>query len=141
MNAALAYAVLDQITAHPQTWDQSFWITETDCGTAACFAGWACLLSGDRPSHEQGVLELGRSRMLFRHIDFVEVDGSILPNPVRYRAADLLGIGYGDAHALFASSNTIDQLHQLVTRIFGPHPLPNVATSETIRECLELCPA
>lgn len=32
-NAELAYAVLDQIDAHPETWDQGDW----DCGTTACF--------------------------------------------------------------------------------------------------------
>lgn len=140
MNAALAYAVLDQITAHPQRWDQSNWITETDCDTAACFAGWACLLSGDRPSHEQGVLRPGPSGT-FKHLAAVEVAGIFLPRTVRYRAAELLDIGCNDADALFAWNNTIDQLHQLVARIFGPRPLPNVAASETIRECLELCPA
>jgi hypothetical protein len=48
-NAELAYKVLDHIDAHPQQWRQGWWFTELDCGTAACFAGWACVLSGYKP--------------------------------------------------------------------------------------------
>ena len=50
MNKAHFKKVLDQITAHPETWKQSSW----HCGTQHCFAGWAQLLSG-QPADENTV--------------------------------------------------------------------------------------
>lgn len=42
----LAQRVYEQITNHPETHDQTEWIyTEAECGTAACVAGWAIMLS------------------------------------------------------------------------------------------------
>ena len=37
MNRKRMQAVIDQIEAHPETWDQGSW----RCGSKACFAGWA----------------------------------------------------------------------------------------------------
>lgn len=42
MNREHYQLVLDQITAHPETWNQTQW----HCGTTHCFAGWAQVLSG-----------------------------------------------------------------------------------------------
>lgn len=42
MNTINYQKVLDQITQHPETWDQYTW----HCGTTHCFAGWAQILSG-----------------------------------------------------------------------------------------------
>lgn len=38
--------VLNQIDAHPETWDQQWFGIKTECGTAFCFAGHAVVLSG-----------------------------------------------------------------------------------------------
>lgn len=43
-NDELIDAVLDYIEAHPEEWDQGVWANA--CGTQACFAGRAMLLSG-----------------------------------------------------------------------------------------------
>lgn len=40
------YAVLDQIEADPEHWDQTNWSLVTECGTTMCFAGWACKMEG-----------------------------------------------------------------------------------------------
>lgn len=40
-NDELFVAVLAQIERRPEEWDQQFW-----CGSARCFAGWTCTLSG-----------------------------------------------------------------------------------------------
>jgi len=46
--------VLRQIDAHPELWDQSWWITESPCRTAYCVAGWAIILSGEQlPLHNR----------------------------------------------------------------------------------------
>lgn len=42
MNLANWRRVIDQINAHPESWDQSVW----HCGTKHCFAGWAQILAG-----------------------------------------------------------------------------------------------
>ena len=39
MNRENFQRVLDQIKAHPETWEQEKW--HTACGTAHCFAGWS----------------------------------------------------------------------------------------------------
>lgn len=99
-NAELAWRVLDQIDAHPELWNQTKWIQKTDCGTTACFAGWACLLSGEREP-----------------FDF----------SVSRRAAELLGIEYDesgetDGHELFDGTNDRIALGWMVAEIFGPRP-------------------
>lgn len=104
-NAELAYRVLDHINAHPESWDQNVWVAQRpECGTAACFAGWACLLSGDQPAgipDETGEIE--------RYIP--------------HRAGTLLGIEVdGGEHPLFEYTNTRDDLGVLVEEIFGPRP-------------------
>jgi hypothetical protein len=129
-NAELAYRVLDHIDAHPETWmqdrwwvrDAEIWIEgkdEPDCGTAGCFAGWACTLSGETPRKTPYKVVAGP--------DDLEVPE---------RAAQLLGFADWDAldyyHGevadrpcdtwLFNSSNTRDALGRLVAEIFGPRP-------------------
>jgi hypothetical protein len=45
-NLPLLRKVLEQITAAPETWDQSAWAATTPCGTAMCVAGHAAALTG-----------------------------------------------------------------------------------------------
>jgi hypothetical protein len=44
-NLPLLRAVLAQIDATPERWDQSMWALRTECGTAFCVAGWAVHIS------------------------------------------------------------------------------------------------
>jgi len=46
LNVGLLEATMTQIRDHPELHHQDAWFTDTDCGTAMCFAGWACALSG-----------------------------------------------------------------------------------------------
>ena len=106
-NADLAYRVLDQIDAYPKSWDQGLWVGESpECGTIACFAGWACLLSDVSMRDE-----------------FVLIDGEEIH--VEEAAESLLGIGHEDLmeHGdLFCGLNSRERLGQLVAEIFGPRP-------------------
>lgn len=43
-NTELLEVVMQHIEDHPDKHDQGDYVR--DCGTVACFAGWACLLSG-----------------------------------------------------------------------------------------------
>lgn len=111
-NAELAYKVLDHIDADPKSWDQGLWVRKTDCGTVACFAGWAVLLSG-------ATVE--------------EFDGEITDGP-----AELIGLDVPTAadRLLGISPNTLPEgsidpydgllrrgdLGEIVAEIFGPRP-------------------
>lgn len=121
-NAELAYRVLDHIDADPEQHDQKVWIKRVnDCGTAACLAGWACLLSGDRPDYL--VDEFG-----FEDDETADVVGNDERGPVLVpeRAAELLGIPFSSGtlfgNNLFNPSHTREDLGRLVAEIFGPRP-------------------
>lgn len=113
-NAALAYAVLDQIDAHPESWNQTDWV----CGTAACFAGWAVRLAG-------GVL-VGESA----GAEVESGPSGLIGYGVEEAAYVALGIdeaksgwAHGDYSGwLFSDSNTREDLGRLVAEIFGPRP-------------------
>lgn len=114
-NAALAWRVMDQIDAYPDLWDQGSWIGEKDCGTVACFAGWAVLLSGCRVD----------TRSAFDKIVAGpdELIGKAIP-----RAADiLLGINveYLKDRGLpdpYDGLHTRTTLGEAVEQVFGPRP-------------------
>lgn len=121
LNAKLAYRVLDHIDAHPEQWSQREWIYRpdaADCGTAGCFAGWACMLSGDQPMWNQG-------KQTERFAMEIAVDG--VCKPIRDRAVELLGIDEDEDDLLFDACNTRGDLGRLVAEIFGPRPDGEVA--------------
>ena len=104
INKDLLRETLAYIEAHPEEWDQTKWL----CGTTACFAGRACLLSGDRPVYEIGPDdESGR----------VYFGQDNRRRQVRYRAADLLGLGQHDADVLFDCGCTMDDLRRIVAEL------------------------
>jgi hypothetical protein len=39
-------AVIEHVTAHPETWNQQTWAHQTKCGTAMCIAGHAVAAAG-----------------------------------------------------------------------------------------------
>jgi len=111
-NAALAWRVLDHIDANPDQWDQEVWISRSPgCGTAACFAGWACLLSGDQPEFDT---------KFDSEADVVYANGDVAL--VQFRAQKLLGVTASEQDDLFALNNTREDLGNLVAEIFGPRP-------------------
>jgi hypothetical protein len=114
-NAELAYLVLDYIDAHPEQWDQGTWVSRPgDCGTAGCFAGWVCLLSGDQPIFAVDADETDR----------VSSAGDEVYVPER--AAYLLDIEFSDdltwGNALFNPNQNREELGARVAAIFGPRP-------------------
>lgn len=102
-NTALAYRVLDQIDAHPETWRQSG------------FAGWAVRLSGGKLLQEE------LDTFVIAAPDGLGITGL----PVDEAADKLLGHdGRTDTDDLFDAANTREDLGRLVAEIFGPRPLP-----------------
>lgn len=125
-NAALAYAVLDHIDAHPEEWNQAVWFRrpQVGCGTTACFAGWTSLLSGDEPDWAHAYQ---------RQTDGVISDGRSLY--IVGRAMGLLGIDDHQADALFYGANTREDLGRLVAQIFGHRPAWTAVDEQAWREC------
>lgn len=134
-NAELAYAVLDQIDLRPESWEQGIWHRETDCGTVACFAGWALELSprATVQSPESGV-DWTKKR--------ITVNGETYGPDFENAACTVLGIeddyvpGTRDCvcvrgececepFALFAAHNNREELGDYVLAIFGPRPTPD----------------
>lgn len=118
---ALAWRVMDHITAHPEKHDQNVWIEQVSdqlddpedqtCGTAACFAGWATLLSGDKPLFEG-----------YRVAGAVISTATKRERRVANRAKELLGLTDTQADCLFYGGNTRAELEELVIDYFGPRP-------------------
>lgn len=91
----------EHIDAHPEQWHQGCWLhQDEECGTVACVAGWACLLAGDEVASDGLVLTPKGQRI-----------------PVDARAANLLGLTYEEAGALFSANNTRWRLHTIAQRI------------------------
>jgi hypothetical protein len=114
-NAELAYKVLDHIDAHPEQWDQGVFLRSGGCGTAGCFAGWACLLSGEKQRPSQ--------------VDFDTMhlaDGTRVPDRAQelLRASRYVNEGTDDECDLFSEYNDRADLDRLVAEIFGPRPEP-----------------
>src|SRR3954465_6086495 len=132
-NAELAYRVLDHIDADPASWDQGRWIKKTDCGTVACFAGWAVQLAG-------GKVEFGRWGW-----EGIELDGRVYTRrwtdfaDIALRALNIgdyfvRGVPCPDCGVancededhevpeLFYAANTREELGEYVEAIFGPRP-------------------
>lgn len=115
-NTELAYKILDEIDANPRSWDQSTWFGHRwwRCGTTACFAGHACLLSGDKPDWDARIDGT---------TGWVITEGQV-HRPVMSRAMDLLDISWAQADRLFSSRLDRERLGWYVEEIFGPDPTP-----------------
>ncbi len=104
LNKPLLEQVMTHINDHPDVHDQENWVINPDqydpsnienCGTAACFAGWACLLSG----HTSKTVD------------------------VESKAVELLGLDWDDAAVLFYSENTREDLNLMVKDLMNGEEL------------------
>lgn len=95
-NVALIELVMQQIKDHPELHDQGPFFSENECGTAACFGGWACLLSG------------------YNHIDGMVLSPSGFISAPAKVAMNLLGITFPEATTLFSPANSRGMLELMV---------------------------
>ena len=100
-NVELLESVMRHIDDHPEQHDQRVWINE--CGTAACFAGWACLLSG---------WQVGLSSDSYDNI--VISSDTLTKRPTAIVAMELLGLSWETSLTLFQGDNTREMLHLMV---------------------------
>lgn len=120
VNVDLMNRVLAQITNHPEGWDQGNWfamLSEGECKTAGCFAGWAAQLSGYQPVFTDGLLWDGNSQRWYTglkpYTEFVtDAQGNM--HRVSELAEKLLGLNSDESDALFSGGNTLERLTRLV---------------------------
>ncbi len=91
---------------YPDSWDQSSWIIIHKCGTAACFAGWACILNGIKPE-----------------------EMAVNDNDVAPWATTILGLDYHQTGALFNGGNSLADIRSAINEIAydqgeGEHFIP-----------------
>lgn len=130
-NRELIVDVFAHIELDPSSWNQASWATapdrsrrvddpagsppaETECGTAYCFAGWACVLSGEPIAWERDDNGSLRRRW-FGH----EVESGV---SISRQAEALLGIRRwvdGGPLDLFDGDNSLDTLYRLAAKTSG----------------------
>jgi hypothetical protein len=134
-------AALEYVTEHPREWVQEYYAVRTPCGTMACLAGWialqaGCELSGWIPMHyyDRGTdtyvpmpeTEKSMAVMFGRLDDYRDGDdlfdrdgdGSF-KSGIATVAAHLIGLGWLEAEALFAASNSLRHLWEHAARFSG----------------------
>lgn len=128
-NVKLLDWVMNHIEANQELWNQSFWFTlnangftgdqlkqmvlddpnDPACGSAKCFAGWACTKEGWLPRftiHSGGAISL---------VGDVEKDGKVAY--CETKASELLDIDVDTCYVLFNASNDLDDLKGMVAHI------------------------
>jgi hypothetical protein len=101
-NLELLRKVLRHIDAHPEEYDQGNFAVRTECGTAYCIAGHACVMSGFR----------------FKWHKNMEQSASLAcgvgADP---KATELLGLTDGEAEYLFDPENDREGIEDLAMEI------------------------
>ena len=114
-------AALEYIVAHPKEWEQSSWITRTDCGTAGCLAGvTAVKIMGATPKY--GVysdITSTLDRDSIAHLDFVNEPSVFSLGYVSEFAQRALELTRSQADELFATDNTLHDLFWYASEYTG----------------------
>lgn len=98
--------VLEWVEAHPERHNQRVWAKRTECGTAACLAGWTVMFAGIEINWEpDGCWEAGT------HFIYDTVDGVFISDA----AAHLLGLDEHVAKRLFDEDNTVRDLWEIAS--------------------------
>lgn len=103
-NIELLERTMQHILDHPETHRQGVWA----CGSQACFAGWACKLSGLRQVDDNGRFWNGVKEI-----------------HAKFAARLLLGLTSREANLLFSGHNKIDQLQDMVKKLVNGEDLVN----------------
>ena len=87
----------------------------TDCGTAYCFAGYACHIAGDKFVVYQNDFTATRQPHVFSDGEVVTPEGRRVSIP--RRARELLGITCDESDALFNGGNDKDDIDSVLDDI------------------------
>jgi hypothetical protein len=100
VNTELLEQTMTAIRDNPELHNQSWFYTPTECGTAMCFAGWACHLAG-----MEQVQPLSGS-------SWVKTPDGI--KTAHDAAISALGLTTPQGNALFSGGNTVGMLEAMV---------------------------
>lgn len=127
MNIDLAKKVYAHITAHPDQFDMDQFADvapDSECGTSACIAGWAQVLSGQfkivvKPMLDNDGNPVVRHGHPVQYADFERVAGQPTPDDEDNHdmGRELLGITDDQAHELFytdSNAEAVQLLHHLI---------------------------
>lgn len=113
-NVELFKKILAQVTAHPETHDQSTWVeTSPYCGTTRCAAGWAVALS---KGENEGDYDFRRRYVRERNLHFGWSYGNV--------GQHLLGIDDDQADALFYGADDAEAVELIREYAAGGDPRP-----------------
>lgn len=113
-NIPLLVEVMAHIRLYPELHNQTWFFSETDCGTASCFGGWALTLSGHFPLQER------------------ECFGASVCTPEGHRRASwsaaqaVLGLTAAEAMVLFAPGNTRAMLDRMVEDLINGNDIARI---------------
>lgn len=132
-NAELGWKVFDRIEQTvrleaetgvelAEGWDQRSWGVQSECHTAYCYAGWTCLLEGDRPVFEPARADRpGQDPNCDYALAVRTAEGDVVP--IQTRAGQLLGLSLSELSGLFSPFvRSLELLEQRVRECFGPRP-------------------
>lgn len=117
-NVALLEATMTQIKDHPELHRQDVVFADTDCGTAACFAGWACLLDGYMRVSDSVVR--------------VETPNGTVSGTIA--AASALGISDEESWTLFSAGNSRPMLELMVKDLVNGEELQDKSYYEDLAD-------
>jgi hypothetical protein len=114
-NDELIDKVLHYIENHPDEWDQETWF----CGTTACFAGRALLMSGFEIVDTALLREKIKGHEDYGWLDDFEMidEAGNLVREYTTRAAERLGLNWDDAIMLFNGRNDLEDLRAIIADI------------------------
>lgn len=103
-NEELGQKILDQITAHPESWEQASWgrWIGSDCGTIACVAGWAVHFTGWKSNRE----------IPQAHV----VSKGDRVTSVQYAAQDELGLTDRQSEYLFGGGRDLGEIEEFLLK-------------------------
>lgn len=115
-NLPLLRAVLAQIDAHPERWNQKDYATRGECGTAFCVAGWAVHLT--HPTAEFLWHEMTCDCEDCSAGRFTEAASRLSDSrSIDQLATEELGLTRYEAGRLFRSSNSRSEIQHQVEQI------------------------
>lgn len=109
-NVELLERTMQFLIDHPELHKQEEWTVGTECGTAGCFFGWACMLSGLEPIKN---LRVGHASTYVFRDDGIEVGAREYIN-VRNEAERLLGLTREESYDLSRGTNSREMLQLMV---------------------------
>lgn len=108
INTELLEQTMRHIIDHPETHNQGIWVSE--CGTTACFAGWACLLSEMHSVIKwKNFNGIGDALWISNYDTMNTYDA----------ATKILGLNGLEADRLFYTGNTVDDIQIIVKDIIN----------------------